>query len=273
MDTSGRPERAVYSFDNDDPAAAGRHEILAAMLDPFTVERLSAAGDLTGRRCLEVGAGGGSIAAWLAARVGPRGHVLATDINPRYLHTGRGYAVLRHDLAAEPVPEPPWDLIHARLVLLHLPARVEILQGLAAALAPDGVLLIEEWATAYRGLVLAAPDREAAALVDRYHDVLVGRLLPANGNDPAWAGGVHAAMLAAGLDRVRTEIRAASWAGGTAGALIIAVNIAQLRSGFLAAGFTERDLERLSRLTADPRLVVRGHFTYSTLGRRPAGPP
>jgi SAM-dependent methyltransferase len=273
MIPSTEPGCSAYSFDNDDPAAADRHRHLADMLDPFTFARLAAAGDLTGRRCLEVGAGGGSVAGWLADRVGPHGHVLATDLNPRHLSTDRGYSVLRHDLVTEAVPAPPWDLIHARLVLLHLPERVEILGRLVAALAPGGILMLEEWATAYRGLVLAAPDAAASALVDRYHDVLVERLLPANGNDPGWAGKVHSAMLAAGLSDVDTEIRSASWAGGTAGALIIAVNVAQLRSGFLSAGFTEEELDRLCRLAADPRLVVRGHFTYSTIGRRPDGAP
>jgi SAM-dependent methyltransferase len=268
MGASARPGR-VYSFDNDDLIAAERHRHLADILDPFTVERLAALGDLTGRRCLEAGAGGGSVAGWLAAR-GAR--VLATDLNPRHLRTGQGYEVLAHDLVREPVPAPPWDLIHARLVLAHLPERVEVLGRLVAALAPGGVLLLEEWASAYRGLVLAAPDPSSAALVERYHDAVVGRLLPGNGNDPAWAGKMHAAMLAAGLSEVDTRIRAASWAGGTPGALLIAVNVVQLRAGFLSAGFSERELGRLSSLASDPRLVVRGHFTYSTIGRRGTTP-
>jgi tRNA A58 N-methylase Trm61 len=33
-----------------------------------------------GARCLEVGAGRGSIAAWLCRAVGPAGHVTATDL-------------------------------------------------------------------------------------------------------------------------------------------------------------------------------------------------
>jgi SAM-dependent methyltransferase len=259
---------ATYSFDNDDPAAAERHRLLAEILDPFTRRRLGAAGDLAGRRCLELGAGGGSIAAWLADRAGPGGHVLATDLNPRHLRTGRGYAVLRHDLVTEPVPEPPWDLIHARLVLMHLPARREILGRLVAALAPGGVLLLEEWASAYPRLVLAAPDEAAAALVERYHDVLVTRLLPANGSDTEWAGKAHAAMLDAGLRDVETEIEAGSWAGGTAGARLIAVNVEQVGAGLRTAGFAGAELAALRRLAVDPRLVVRGHFTYSTMGRR-----
>ncbi|MBG0564193.1 class I SAM-dependent methyltransferase [Actinoplanes aureus] len=260
--------RAAYSFDNDDPAAAERHELLAEMNDPFTVERLSALGDLTGRRCLEAGAGGGSIAGWLAARTGPRGQVLATDLNPRHLPVDQGYAVLRHDLATEPVPDPPWDLIHARLVLAHLPGRAEIVQRLVGALAPDGVLLVEDWLSAYPEVVLAAPDAAAADLVERYHRIVVERLLPANGADPAWGGRAHAALLAAGLGDVRTEIRAESWAGGSAGARLIAVNVAQVGAGLRAAGLTEAELARLCRLAVDPALVIRGHFTYSTLGRR-----
>lgn len=258
--------RARYSFDNDDPIASGRHLLLAEVLDPFTIERLSALGDLTGKRCLEAGAGGGSIASWLADRVGPGGSVLASDLKPHHLRTDMGYRILQHDLSTEPVPDPPWDLIHARLVLSHLPARAEILNRLARALAPGGTLVIEEWASAYRGLVLAAPDPATAALVERYHNILVGRLLPANGGDPAWGSAVHGAMLAAGLTGVTTEIRASSWAGGTAGAKLLAVNIEQLRPGFLAAGLTEEELDELTRLAGDPSLVIRGHLTYSTVG-------
>ncbi|WP_436521010.1 class I SAM-dependent methyltransferase [Actinoplanes sp. HUAS TT8] len=257
--------RARYSFDNDDTIAADRHRMLAEILDPFTIERLSELGDLTGRRCLEVGAGGGSIASWLAGR---GGSVLATDLNPRHLRDGEGYAVLRHDLSAEPVPAPPWDLIHARLLLSHLPARAEILDRLAAALAPGGTLVTEEWVSAYPHLVLAAPSAPAADLVERYHGILVGQLLPGNGGDPAWGGRAHAAMLAAGLSGVTTEIRASSWPGGSSGARLIAVNIEQLRPGFLAAGLTEPELDELTRLSEDPRLVIRGHFLYSTIGRR-----
>ncbi|GAA4610156.1 SAM-dependent methyltransferase [Actinoplanes octamycinicus] len=258
--------RGTYSFDNDDPIAALRHRLLAEILDPFTVERLAALGDLTGRRCLEAGAGGGSIAGWLAGR---GGSVLATDLKPQHLELGAGYRVLRHDLVTEPVPEPPWDLIHARLVLSHLPDRAGVLRRLAASLVPEGLLLIEEWASAIRGVVLAAPDAAAAELVERYYDILVGRVLPGNGNDPAWGCRVHAAMLAAGLTDVSTEVRARSWPGGTAGARLIAVNVEQQRAGLLAGGLTETDLDRLGELAEDPRLVVRGILTYSTLGRRP----
>ncbi|MEU4690628.1 methyltransferase domain-containing protein [Actinoplanes sp. NPDC023714] len=260
--------RAAYSFDNDDPAAALRHDLLAEILDPFTFDQLATAGDLRGRRCLEAGAGGGSVARRLAALAGPGGHVLATDLNPRHMPKDHGYGVSRHDLTTEPVPDPPWDLIHARLVLAHLPDRERILGRLAGALAPGGVLFLEEWLSAYPGVVLAAPDAAAAELVERYHRILVERVLPANGADPTWAGRVHAAMAGAGLGDVRTEIRSRSWAGGTAGARLIAVNVSQVGAALRAAGLTDAELDRLCLLSGDPRLVIRGYFTYATMGFR-----
>ena len=269
MSVSTAPEFAPkYSFDNDDVEAVDRHHYLSEMLDGVTLNRLAGLGDLTGKRFLEFGAGGGSVARWMADQAGPSGRVLATDINPLHLRPYPGMEVLRHDLVTEPVPEGPWDVIHGRLVLLHIPQREEILRRLGDALAPGGVLMLEEWETTFRKLVLAAPDEASTALLNRYHDALVERILPAKGNDPTWASRAHSVMLAAGLTDVDTELSSRSWPGGTAGAMLIAANIGQLREEFLGAGFTAAELDDLCRLVADPRVVLRGHFTYSTLGRR-----
>lgn len=269
MSVSTFPDAPSYAFDNDDVEASDRHNFLSDILDELTTSRLSELGDLTGRRCLEIGAGGGSVAGWLAAQVGPTGTVLATDINPRHIAADAGFTIVRHDITTDPVPEGPWDVIHSRLVLLHLPQREEILTRLAAALAPGGALVLEEWETSFRKMVLFAPDARSAALLDRYQDLLVERILIAKGNDPTWASRVHAAMIEAGLTDVDTTITARSWPGGTAGALLIAANIGQLHEEFIEAGMTAEELDEVCRLVADPRVVVRSHLTYSTIGRRP----
>lgn len=266
--TTPAPVRA-YSFNNNDPEAVDRHRHLSEMLDELTFAQLSGLGPLAGRRCLEVGAGAGGVASWLAGQVGPTGRVLATDLNTAHLRSGDGFAVLRHDLRTDPVPDGPWDVIHARLVLLHIPERREIVSRLVAALAPGGALVLEEWASAHHGPVLAAPDPESARLIEDYHQTMETKVLPARGNDPYWAEKVHAVMIEEGLVEVTTEIRARSWRGGTAGTLLVAANVAQLRADFVAAGFGAERLDRLSALMEDPRLVLRGHFMYSTVGRRP----
>lgn len=72
-------EEQVYAYDN---ALAGQRErlrTLEALFDAGTIAELEARGIGRGWRCLEVGAGGGSIARWLADRVAPDGVVVATD--------------------------------------------------------------------------------------------------------------------------------------------------------------------------------------------------
>jgi tRNA A58 N-methylase Trm61 len=56
-----------------------------------------------GSTCVEVGAGGGSMACWLADRVGPAGRVVATDIDLTWLERlGRDDIQLRnHDIATD----------------------------------------------------------------------------------------------------------------------------------------------------------------------------
>jgi SAM-dependent methyltransferase len=264
------PARPSYTFDNNDPAAGERLDLLSAVLDGFTTSRLSSLGDLTGRRCLELGAGNGSIAGWLADQAGPSGQVLATDINTRHIPTDRGYRVVRHDLTRDLLPDGPWDLIHARLVLRHLPGRHEILRHLAAALAPGGVLAIEEWDAYRSGLVLAAPEPEAASLFHTYVNSVQQILQDARVIDVEWPWQVHAAMASAGLVEVDTVVHARSSPGASAGTLHVVATISLLRTRLLEAGMTGEQLDRLCGFLRDPRMVVRGLLSVSTVGRRPA---
>jgi hypothetical protein len=55
-----------------------------------------------------------------------------------------GYEVRRHDVGLEPPPEGAFDLVHARLVLVHVPRRGTALGHLISALRPGGWLLVEE---------------------------------------------------------------------------------------------------------------------------------
>src|SRR5438477_229199 len=92
------------------------------------------------------GAGGGSIALWLAEQVGPSGSVLATDIDTRFLEglARPNLAIRRHDIATDALPEAAFDLVHARFVLVHVPQRDTALQRMVRALKPGGWLVVEE---------------------------------------------------------------------------------------------------------------------------------
>jgi ubiquinone/menaquinone biosynthesis C-methylase UbiE len=104
--------------------------------------RLEATGIGPGWQCWEVGGGGGSIAQWLAEQCGPSGHVLVTDLDPRFLVENTALAqphieIRHHDIGTDPPPAQQFDLAHARLVLIHVPARDLALENMVAALRPE----------------------------------------------------------------------------------------------------------------------------------------
>ena len=270
--SAASPAATTYAFDNDNPHAADQHTYLPAILDMGSIARISGIADLdlAGARCWEIGAGAGTIAGWLGSRVGPGGHVLATDVNPRHIQPRPNVSIQQHDIATDPLPEGPFDLVFSRLCFTHVPTRHELLPRVAATLAPGGALLIDEWETGYRRGVLSAADPRIAALYERYQDVLIGTILAGKGHDPNWASEVHGVMVAAGLVDVDTVVTARSWAGGTPGALLVVSNLQHLKVHFLANGFTEADITVLSEGLMDPATHLRGNLTVSTLGRRPA---
>jgi len=181
-----------YLLTNDAPEAMDRFTAFATLFDPSTFRHLDALGLAPGWRCWEVGAGGTNVVAHLAARVGPDGHVLATDIN---LSWAAGAAapnveILEHDVAAGTPPGGPFDLVHARLVLVHVPARDAALATMVGALRPGGVLLVEDADPALQPLscleetgpeqVLANRLRRGfrSLLAERGVDLAYGRSLP-----------------------------------------------------------------------------------------------
>jgi ubiquinone/menaquinone biosynthesis C-methylase UbiE len=161
-----------YIFENAAPQAGQRFTSLETLYDPWTIRHLEATGIGPGWQCWEVGAGGGSIAAWLGERCGPTGHVLVTDIDPRFLVESASLdqptiEIQRHDIVADPLPAQTFDLIHARLVLFHLPAREQALQRMMTALKPGGWLVLDEFDRTRIDLSYPTTDAAAAALYQK----------------------------------------------------------------------------------------------------------
>src|SRR5258706_14451732 len=104
-----------YLLANARAEAGARFGALAELFDPSTFRHFAALGVGPGQSCWEVGAGGPSVPAWLAARGGPAGRGIATDPDVSWLPAVAGYEALRHDVGAEPPPGDGFDLVHARL--------------------------------------------------------------------------------------------------------------------------------------------------------------
>src|SRR5580765_189506 len=127
--------------------ASTRFAALADSFDAGTRRHLMTRGVAPGWHCLEVGGGSGTIANWLSDQIGARGRVVVTDIDTRFLEPLKrpNIEVLRHDITSDPLAEGVFDLIHARMILIHLPERDAVLLRLAAALKPGGWLVCEEF--------------------------------------------------------------------------------------------------------------------------------
>lgn len=150
-----RASGAGYVFDHAWDGEGRRLDGVQAAFDPNTIRHLEARGVGPGWRCLEVGAGAGSMARWLCDRVGPTGHVLATDISLKLLNglDLPNLEVRRHDVVSEDLPAGAFDLVHCRLVLEHLPERDRALANMAGALAPGGWLVVEDMDWTSMGVV------------------------------------------------------------------------------------------------------------------------
>src|SRR5690606_6736006 len=166
----GRAVTRPYPLSNLHRSAEPHHQALSQLLDPWTRNRIRGLlPDLTGVRCLEVGAGAGSVARWLADQVGDGGQVVALDKDPDLVPSHPRIVKVTHDLTnLHEWPDEaagPFGLVHARLTLHHLPNRRDILTRLAQLLGPGGVLLVQDWAGRTR-FVASAPTPEDGALVD-----------------------------------------------------------------------------------------------------------
>src|SRR5674476_1438628 len=138
-----RSER--YLLDNQQVEAGLRFDALSVLFNPSTFRHARTIGLTAGWSVWEVGAGSPSVPAHFAAQVGPEGHVLATDIDTSWLGGPEtSYEVRRHDVGLEPPPEGVFDLVHARLVLVHVTQRGRALASMTAAVKPGGWLLLEE---------------------------------------------------------------------------------------------------------------------------------
>ena len=273
--TAGGATVGDYLLDNRQMEAGVRLDAISGLFDAATFRMLASTGITGGWRCWEVGAGGPAVASWLSARVGPSGQVLATDIDTTWLDAAAwpggavpdGVAVVRHDVTADPLPDGPFDLIHARLVLVHLPGRADVAAALTGLLAPGGWLVIED----------ADPQLQPLACIDEYgpDQVLANKvragfrsLLAGRGVDLAFGRTVPRLLRSLGLVDVVAESHFP--VTSPISSLLERATVEQTRAGLVGAGLvTDHEVERHLANLAEARLDVTTAPMVSARGRRP----
>jgi hypothetical protein len=250
---------------------------LAALNDGHSTEWIGRVarqgGGLRTKRCLEIGAGSGSIAFWLSVQVGTFGQVIATDLDVSRIPVDHppNVLVVPHDLNDGPVPvDRPVDLVHARMVLAHLNQRDQVLAWQVETVAPDGLVLVEDlYAGSDLGRVLAAPTPGVRDLYTRYLRCR-GEVFAAAGVDRSWAPGLPDLFTRLGLTSVDVEVWSRSWRGGEPASRHALGTLLQVAPRLHANGqMTEDETEAVAAALDDPRLQVLNPPLYSVSGRVP----
>lgn len=254
-----------YLFNSGSDLGEQQLNFLSALLDGNTRAVLSSLPLSDDPRSLEIGAGNGSVARMIAEQAG--GHVLAIDLDTAHLPQSPGVVSVRHDIR-EGAPAGPFDLIHARLVLTHLPARREIFTQLIDELAPGGWLAIADVGIA--GNLLTAPEQSDHGVWHRYMHAAHQQVGPAAGHDYDWADEVEGKMFDAGLVDVSAEHLVPLARGGGPWTQYHTNLSMQAEKPLLATGFTSEDMDRYRAMLADPEFRAQFFSVTYALGRKPS---
>jgi SAM-dependent methyltransferase len=236
--------------------------LLEELFDPLTVGRLETVGVAPGWRALEVGAGRGSIASWLATRVGDGGRVVATDIDTALLEDRNDprLEVVRHDVLVDDLAGD-FDLVHCRAVLVHLSDPRLALERMASWLKPGGVLVAEEpWTDVAR----LAPDPAIAEAAEALGETL----------DGSFARRLPLVLREIGLERVEADAELRFFEGGTSRAAFYGRALEGAYTRLVAAG--RIDAARVRELQGrfdDPAFRDCGWPHIGAVGWKPAPLP
>jgi SAM-dependent methyltransferase len=194
--------------------------------------------------------------------------VVVTDLDMRFLETVKlpGLEVWRHDLTCDPLPEAAFDLVHARLVLVHLPDKEKILEKLVVALKPGGWLIDEE----FDSLSLPPdPVVSPGEILLKTH-VAMARLTADRGFERRCGRLLFERLRECGLVSVGAEARMFMVQSESPGAALVRANYEQLRGDMIEAGYITRQEfeEDLARLDC-PDFMMPSSILWSAGGQRP----
>ena len=262
--------KSDYLLPNESPETQARFTGFEATYDGWSMAQLADVGVTEGWKCLEVGGGSGSLARWLAQRVGPGGQVVVTDLDTRFLEgvESHNLHVRRHDIVCDELETDAFDLIHARFVLNHLREREQVIARLVRALRPGGWLVLEDCDMEYTA-VLDSPTADTRTLVDKV--LLAGtEALRKGGFAPDWGRRQYAALRRAGLVGVAAAGYVTACGADSPGTELWRASYRLLRDQMIDTGvITGEDLDAWFAATTDPSYMVSSPMLISTRGMRP----
>jgi ubiquinone/menaquinone biosynthesis C-methylase UbiE len=261
-----------YLWDNTLREEKTRLDAQAAIWDAHTKRYLEGLGIAPGWRCLEVGAGSGTMTTWIADRVTPGGSVVAADIDTRFLRwlDHPAVEVRELDITTGDVEGDAFDLVYARMVLMHLPDPESHLRTMARALRPGGWLFVQDVDLAFvetngaRPFTWPAKDHRFGVKTMR---ALNGLLEMTGASRDTAQHHVHR-MKALGLEDVRAEsVHRMEWGAEDSPYRLAFERVMPYLVEY--AGLSEHDVQRRLTQLSDGECAFSTGPMMSVWGRRP----
>ena len=254
-------------------AGAERLHLLNRSKWPTTEQLLGSVGLRAGMRCLDVGCGSGDVTLKMAALVGEGGEVVGVDSDRAILRLAEQEAerlglpvVFRHLDAEELAEESAYDLVYARYLLSHLPRPERVVEAMARALRPGGLLVVED--VFFPGHVCYP----ANAAFDRYLQLYQAAARSREGGDAAIGPRLLGMALDAGLAEVRVGLVVPTFRDGE-GKRVAQVTMEHIREAVVGGGLaTSSEVDaivaELGAFAADDRTLMSMAPTFQVWGRK-----
>jgi len=263
-------EHTPISLTQTEEEKLNRLRRLEAVLDPVTTRYLETIGVNEGWKCLEAGAGAGSMAQWLSPRVGSTGRVVATDIDTRVLKrlSIPNLEIRQHDLDNDHLEEDEYDLVHCRSVLTALQEPEKALKRMADAVRPGGWLIIEE--DDYGSILSTDLTNPAAAPFVAFWRGGIESLRKMRILDPLIGRQVRGFVEQLGFIDVSHEGWTHITRGGDPMAQFDVANMQMAAKPAIEAGrLAQEQLDSILHLLQDPTFYYLGLTMFSAWGRKP----
>jgi len=267
-------DQRYFASNEKDEAELNRLRLVEEFYDPTTIRHLEMIGVSEGWSCLEVGAGAGSIAQWLSSRVGPRGRVVATDLDIRFLrHLSLPNLEIReHDIMKDYLERGRYDLVHCRCLVMHLPQPEKGLKRMANAVRPGGWLLVEEMD--YGSILSVDITNPSAADMTAVLRAGFDFLRTMGINDPYFGRRVRSLVEQLEFTDVGQEGWTRANRGGDLMSRLHGMTLQASAKPMIDAGLiTQQQHESGQRLLSDPNFYYPGATLFAAWGRRPVRKP
>jgi SAM-dependent methyltransferase len=245
------------------PTELRRLQVMERMLDPDETATLDGLGIQPWWHCLELGAGAGSIARWLAQRC-PAGRVVAADVDTTFLNRSRSrnLRVVQRDVEAADFMPGSFDLVHARALFMHLADREALLGRAAGWLKPGGWLAVSE------ADMFPVDSTPHPAMKTMW--AAAEQLFRSQGSDPRWARRLPLLLGRAGLVDIGMTVKVDVFGGGGVTDEFWRSSFAQVMPFLVKKGLVEESVYAQARALLDDPDFRDTLWAYVRVwGRRP----